>query len=172
MVCAQSRLTLCGPVDYSPQTPQTMGYFMQEYWSALSFPPPGDLPNPEIEPTPLHWQVDSLPLSHLGSPTLLIAASYSTSVSLSHRRLLRCRCSSVEPSNSLLFPSGNRPSWMHPVLCLQIHLLPDVYHNYFSILRSSFSSWFMYPADNISISIFNWHLRFHTSKSKFLNTTL
>ena len=27
-----------------------MGYFRQEYWSGLSFPPPGDLPNPGIEP--------------------------------------------------------------------------------------------------------------------------
>jgi len=26
-----------------------MGLFRQEYWSGLSFPPPGDLPNPEIE---------------------------------------------------------------------------------------------------------------------------
>ena len=30
-----------------------MGYFRQEYWSGLSFPPPGDLPNPGIEPVSL-----------------------------------------------------------------------------------------------------------------------
>ena len=29
-----------------------MGFFRQEYWSALPFPPPGDLPDPDIEPTP------------------------------------------------------------------------------------------------------------------------
>ena len=29
------------------------GFSGQEYWSGLLFPPPGDLPNPEIEPTPL-----------------------------------------------------------------------------------------------------------------------
>ena len=28
---------------------------------------PGDLPNPRIEPTSPAWQVDSLPLSHLGN---------------------------------------------------------------------------------------------------------
>ena len=28
-----------------------MGFSRQEYWSVLSFPPPGDLPNPGIEPT-------------------------------------------------------------------------------------------------------------------------
>ena len=27
-----------------------MGVFRQEYWSGLLFPPPGDLPNPEIKP--------------------------------------------------------------------------------------------------------------------------
>ena len=30
--------------------PLSMGFSRQEYWSGLSFPPPGDLPNPEIEP--------------------------------------------------------------------------------------------------------------------------
>jgi len=34
-------------------------------WVAI--PPPGDLPDPGIEPGVLHWQVDSLPLSHQGS---------------------------------------------------------------------------------------------------------
>ena len=28
-----------------------MGFFCQEYWSGLPFPPPGDLPDLEIEPT-------------------------------------------------------------------------------------------------------------------------
>ena len=27
-----------------------MGFFRQEYWSGLLFPPPGDLPDPRIEP--------------------------------------------------------------------------------------------------------------------------
>ena len=30
-------------------------------------PPPGDLPDPGIEPESPTWQVDSLPLSHQGS---------------------------------------------------------------------------------------------------------
>ena len=28
-----------------------MGFSKQEYWSGLPFPPPGDLPDPGIEPT-------------------------------------------------------------------------------------------------------------------------
>ena len=39
----------------------------QEYWSRLSCPPPGDLPDTGIEPRLsylLHWQVRSLPQRH------------------------------------------------------------------------------------------------------------
>ena len=35
------------------QAPLSMGFSRQEYWSGLPFPPPGDLPNPGIEPTSL-----------------------------------------------------------------------------------------------------------------------
>ena len=41
------------------QAPVSMGFFRQEYLSGSPFPSPGDL---------LHWQVDSLPLSHQRSP--------------------------------------------------------------------------------------------------------
>ena len=33
------------------QVPLSMGFSRQEYWSGLPFLPPGDLPNPGIEPT-------------------------------------------------------------------------------------------------------------------------
>ena len=52
-VCAkllQSCLTLCNPVDCTPQAPLSMRFSRQEYWSGLLGPPPGDLPNPGIEP--------------------------------------------------------------------------------------------------------------------------
>ena len=32
------------------QAPRSMGFFRPEYWSGLPFHPPGDLPNPGIEP--------------------------------------------------------------------------------------------------------------------------
>ena len=35
------------------QAPLPMGFFRQEYWSGLPRPPPGDLPNPVIEPMSL-----------------------------------------------------------------------------------------------------------------------
>ena len=35
------------------QAPLSMGFFRQEYWSGLPFPPSGDLPHPGIEPETL-----------------------------------------------------------------------------------------------------------------------
>ena len=32
------------------QDPPSMGFSRQEYWRRLSFPPPGGLPEPEMEP--------------------------------------------------------------------------------------------------------------------------
>ena len=54
------------------QAPLSMGYTRQEYWSSLPFPSPGGLSDPGIESTSplLHWQEDSLPLSHQGSLVL------------------------------------------------------------------------------------------------------
>ena len=37
------------PWTVAPQTPLSMGFSRQEYWSGLPFPPPGDLPDPGIE---------------------------------------------------------------------------------------------------------------------------
>ena len=43
-------LTLCDPMDCSPQASWSMGFSRHEYWSGLPFPSPGDLPNPGIKP--------------------------------------------------------------------------------------------------------------------------
>ena len=57
------------------QVPLSMGFSGQECWSGLPFLTPVDLPDPGMEPmspiSPLHWQVDSLPLTYLGSHTFL-----------------------------------------------------------------------------------------------------
>ena len=37
-------------MDYSLLGPSVYGILRQEYWSGLSFPSPGDLPNPGIKP--------------------------------------------------------------------------------------------------------------------------
>ena len=47
---AQSFLTVT-PWTVAHQAPLFMGFSRQEYWSGSSCPPPGDLPQPGIEPT-------------------------------------------------------------------------------------------------------------------------
>ena len=63
------------------QGPLSVGFSRQEYWSGLPCTPPGDLPDPGIEPGSRALQADSSPLSHQGSP-------------------VRC-CSSLKSQNSL-----------------------------------------------------------------------
>ena len=50
------------------QAPPVIGFSRQEYWSGLSFPSPGDLPEPGIEPrSPALW-ADALPSEPPGKP--------------------------------------------------------------------------------------------------------
>ena len=79
-VCSFSHVWLLvtlWPVAF--QAPLFMGFFRQECWSGLPFPPPGDLPDPGIQPqgsTSPAWQADSLPLSHLVSPMTWLYLNY------------------------------------------------------------------------------------------------
>ena len=52
------------PWTLSHQAPLSMGFPRQEYWSGFSFPSPGDILDPGIEPTFPPWQADSLPISN------------------------------------------------------------------------------------------------------------
>ena len=53
------------PVPIASQAPLSTGFSKQEYWSGVLFPPPGDLPDPEIELTSPALQTE-LPGSPLG----------------------------------------------------------------------------------------------------------
>ena len=55
------------------QAPPSMGFSRQEYWNGLPFPSPEDLPDPGVEAASPALQVDSLSLSHLGSPVYVHA---------------------------------------------------------------------------------------------------
>ena len=49
-----SRVQLCAtPWTVARQAPLSMGISRQEYWGGLPCPPPGDLPDPGIEPLSL-----------------------------------------------------------------------------------------------------------------------
>ena len=73
-VCAQllSRISLfAAPWTVAHQAPLPMKISRQEYCSGVSFPLPGGLPNPEIEPVSLaspELAVDSLTLVPTGKP--------------------------------------------------------------------------------------------------------
>ena len=76
LLCMHAKLLSHVPLFATPWTlalgaPLSIGFPRQEYWIELPFPPPEDLPDTGFEPaSPVSpaWQVDSLPLSHLGSP--------------------------------------------------------------------------------------------------------
>ena len=68
-LCVLSRICLLTtPGTVAHQAPLSMRFPRQEYWSRLSFPPLGDLPDPGVEPASPALAGDSLPLSHPGSP--------------------------------------------------------------------------------------------------------
>ena len=74
-MCAKSlQSTLCDPMDGSPPGSSSMGFPRQEHWSGLPFPPPGDLPDLEIEPGYPALAGGFLSLSHQGSPINGISA--------------------------------------------------------------------------------------------------
>ena len=58
-------VTLC---DLVCQALLTMGFSRQEYWTGLSFPSLGDLPDPGMEPRSPALQADSLPSEPPGKP--------------------------------------------------------------------------------------------------------
>ena len=73
-VCVLSHLVVSRSLQpqwaVAHQTQLFMGLSSQEYWRGLLFPPPEDLPDPGIEPSSPALQVDSLPPSLWGSPSL------------------------------------------------------------------------------------------------------
>ena len=54
------------------QASLSMGFSRQEYWSALPFPSPGDLPDTGIEPGSPTLQADTLPSEPPGKPLILV----------------------------------------------------------------------------------------------------
>ena len=76
------------------QVPLSMGFSSQKYWSGLSCPSPGDLPNPCIDSASLtscllHWQAGSLPLAPPRKPSPIhICIPFHCS---SHHRII-CYC--------------------------------------------------------------------------------
>ena len=69
---SQSCPTLCDPMDCTVdhQTPLSMEFSRQEYWSGLPFPSPADLPDLGIKPRYPALQADSFPYELQGSSSI------------------------------------------------------------------------------------------------------
>ena len=74
VLVAQSCLTLCDPLGVACQTPLSVEFSRQEYWSGQPLPSPGDLPDPGIKPGSPSLQVDSLPAEPPGKPQYVVMA--------------------------------------------------------------------------------------------------
>ena len=106
--CAQ----LCDPWTVARQVALSMEFSRQEYWSGVPCPPPGDLPYRVIKPASLcllHWQADSLPLSHLRSPQALRAGKSFclvglTTEGLGGQQAFSARCIHISPLVWISFP--------------------------------------------------------------------
>ena len=68
MLVTQLCPTLYDPMPVACQAPLSMEFSRQEYWSALSFPSPGDLSDPGTEPGSPALQTDSLASEPPGKP--------------------------------------------------------------------------------------------------------
>ena len=58
------------PWTVAYQAPQSVEFSMQEYWSGLPFPSPGDLPDPGAEPRSPTLQETALPFEPPGKPII------------------------------------------------------------------------------------------------------
>ena len=59
------------PWTVAYQTPPSMGFSRQEYWSGVPFPSSGDLPDPGINPGSPAFQADALTSEPPGKPIVL-----------------------------------------------------------------------------------------------------
>ena len=81
-IVAKSCTTLATPWTVACQTPLPMAFSRQEYWSGLPFSPPGDLPNPGIQPEFPALQADPSLTELKGKPQE--CSNYCTIALISH----------------------------------------------------------------------------------------
>ena len=68
--------TYTTPWTVAQQAPPSMGFSRQEYWSALPFPSPGDLPDPGTEPRSPALQAYALTSEPPGKPKYIYTHMY------------------------------------------------------------------------------------------------
>ena len=76
--------SFANPWSLAQQASASMGFPKQEYWSELYFLLQAIFPNQGLNPHLLHWQVDSLSLSHQGSHILITVCRLSSNACIYH----------------------------------------------------------------------------------------
>ena len=110
-------------MDYSLPAPLSMRFSKQEHWSGLPCPPPGDLPDPEIEPESLSSRAltgGSLPLAPSEKPSQFSRLVMSDSLQphgLQHPRL-PCPSQLLELAQTHVHRVGDAFQPTHPLSSL------------------------------------------------------
>ena len=114
-----------------------MGFSRQECWSGLHFLLQGIFPTQGSNSCLLHWQVDSLPLSHQGNPqtkySYILFSSFreglskQTGYSLEHKSrtcafysTLSCHCIKISTSRQLTCSLGRNKTLELERLCINL----------------------------------------------------
>ena len=98
------------------QAPLSTGFPRQEYWSGLPFPPPGDRPNPGIDPGPPTLQADFLPSEPPGRPILYKDDSVLVPLILHYHCPYYCRGAAWAPCWSTVSRCPAQ-TWLLPMAC-------------------------------------------------------
>ena len=108
------------PCTVACQAPLSIGFFRQEYWNEMPFPPPGDIPNPGIkpmspEPPALAGRLFTTepPVSsvQLLSRVQLFATPWFAALQASWSSLTLMSIELVMPSNHLILSSPSPPAF-------------------------------------------------------------
>ena len=99
------------------QAPLSVGLSREEYWSGLPFPPPGNLPDPGIEPASLvspALQAGYLPLIHLAAPIPAVAHGWPAGFLVAAVGSSVVACELLAAAHGIQFPDqGSNPSALH-----------------------------------------------------------
>ena len=108
------------PWTVAHQAPLSMGLSRQEYWSGLPCPPPGDLPDPGIEPA-------SLMSPALGGGFFTTSTTWETLFYSSPMSPLRNLETDVDPTDDFFsWPTarvyGRTPAWRAGLVLTNLHI--------------------------------------------------
>ena len=110
--------------------PLSMGFSRQEYWSGLPCPPPGDLPDPGIEPTFLMSPALAVRFSTTSETSVQFSSVAQSCPTLATPWSIACQASlSITNSRSptkLMSIESVIPS-NHLILCCHLLLLPSTF---------------------------------------------